>query len=84
LDQVGSRYAWTLFYLGEYAKAREQFAKRIPARPDWAGLHNGMGWTLLRLKDPQRARVHFEQALTIQPDFADAKEGLTQATQTKM
>ena len=84
LDQVGSRYAWTLFYLGEYAKAREQFAKRIPSRPDWAGLHNGMGWTLLRLKDPQRARVHFEHALKIQPDFADAKEGLTQATQANM
>jgi tetratricopeptide (TPR) repeat protein len=84
LEQVRSRYAWTLFYLGDYGQAREQFRKGIAARPDWAGLRNGMGWTLLQLNDPQRARDHFEYALKLVPDFADAKEGLSQARQAKM
>jgi protein O-mannosyl-transferase len=84
LEQVRGRYAWTLFYLGEYAKAQEQFAKGVAARSDWAGFHNGLGWTLLRLEDRQRAREHFEKALKIQPEFTDAKEGLTQAKQANM
>lgn len=84
LEQVRSRYAWTLFYLGHYEKARDEFAKGVAARPDWAGLHNGLGWTLLNLNDVQRATQHFENALRLQPDLTDAKEGLTQIeTQVK-
>jgi tetratricopeptide (TPR) repeat protein len=85
LEQVRSRYAWTLFYLGDYGKARDEFAKGVAARPDWAGLHNGLGWSFLNLKDRQGAIRHFENALRLQPDFADAKEGLIQVeTQVKM
>lgn len=76
VEQVRSRYAWTLFYLGDYAKAREQFTKAILARPDWAGLYNGLGWTDLRLGAPARAQESFRRALQLQPDFADAKDGL--------
>ena len=76
VEQVRSRYAWTLFYLGDYAKAREQFTKVLSTRPDWAGIHNGLGWTQLRLGDRVRAQESFRRALQLQPDFADAKDGL--------
>jgi len=76
LDQVRSRYAWTLYYLGDHAQARLQFTKGLAARPDWYGLHNGLGWTSLRLGDAAGARVHFQRALQLKPDFADAMEGL--------
>ena len=75
-EQVRSRYAWALFYLGDYAKAREQFTQGIAARPDWAGLYNGLGWTQLRLGAPAKAQESFRRALQLQPDFADAKDGL--------
>lgn len=85
LEQVRGRYAWTLYYVGDYQKARGQFAKAVTARPDSAGLHNGLGWTLLRMGDPQKAGEHFEEALKLEPEFADAKEGLTQVeAQVKM
>ncbi len=79
VDEVRSRLAWSLFYLGEFARAREEFTKGLASRPNWYGLHNGLGWTSLRLGDRVRAREHFERALRLQPDFADAKEGLAQA-----
>lgn len=85
LEQVRSRYAWTLFYFGDYQKARDQFAKAVAARPDWAGLHNGRGWTFLRMGNRQKAGEHFEYALKLQPELADAKEGLAQVeTQVRM
>lgn len=77
-ENVRSRYAWTLFYLGDYAKAREQFAKGVAARPDWSGFHNGLGWTYLRLGDKARAQQSLQRALQLNPDLADAKEGLAQ------
>jgi len=76
LDQVRSRYAWTLYYLGDHAQARLQFTKGLAARPDWYGLHNGLGWTSLKLGDAAEAKVHFQRAVQLKPDFADAKEGL--------
>ena len=79
VDQVMSRYAWTLFYLGDYVKAREQFLRVLSTRPDWAGIHNGLGWTHLRLGDRAKAQESFRRALTFQPDFADAKDGLALA-----
>jgi len=79
LEQARSRYAWTLFYLGEHEKAREQFTKGLAARPDWPGLHNGLGWTYLRLGDRARARASFQRALQLQPGLFDAREGLAQA-----
>ncbi|HSB68709.1 MAG TPA: tetratricopeptide repeat protein [Candidatus Methylomirabilis sp.] len=84
LEEVRSRYAWTLYYLGDAAKAREQFAKGISAQPNWAGLHNGLGWTLLKLGDRQSAKQHFQHALNLQPELADAEEGLMQAEQAKL
>ncbi len=78
-DEVRSRFAWSLFYLADYARAREEFRKGLAFRPDWYGLHNGLGWTYLRMGDRVRAREHFERALQLQPDYADAKEGLAQA-----
>jgi len=79
VEEVRSYLAWTLFYLEEYEKAREQFAKGLAARPDWYGLHNGLGWTSLRFGDKARARESFRRALQLKPDFADAKAGLAQA-----
>lgn len=80
VEDVRSRYAWTLFYLEQYGKAREQFLKGVAARPDWHGLHNGLGWTYLRLGDRVQARAEFRRALQLQPDLADAREGLVQAS----
>ena len=78
LEEVRSRYAWTLFYLGSYDRARTEFAKGIAARPQWYGLQNGLGWSLLRLGNRAEARAHFQQALHLQPKFPDALEGLAQ------
>jgi tetratricopeptide (TPR) repeat protein len=77
-EDVRSRLAWTLFYLGQYEKARDQFLKSLAAWPDWYGLHNGLGWTYLRLGDRRRARASFQRALQLLPNYADAKEGLAQ------
>lgn len=79
LEEVRNRYAWSLFYLGEYEKARAEFASGIAVHPEWYGLYNGMGWSLLRLDDRARARETFKHALQLQPDYADAREGLEQA-----
>ena len=76
LDQVRSRYAATLYYLGDHAQAQLQFTKGLAARPDWYGLHNGLGWTSLKLGDAAEAKVHFQRAVQLKPDYADAKEGL--------
>jgi Flp pilus assembly protein TadD len=78
VEDVRTRYAWGLFYLGDYAKAREQFTKGIAARPEWSGLYNGLGWTYLRLGDKVQARRSFQRAVDLKPDLADAKEGLAQ------
>ncbi|MEI8188188.1 MAG: tetratricopeptide repeat protein [candidate division NC10 bacterium] len=78
LEEVRSRYAWTLFYLGSYDRARTEFAKGIVERPQWYGLQNGLGWSLLRLGNRAEARAHFQQALRLQPKFPDALEGLAQ------
>lgn len=79
VDDVRGRLAWTLFYLGDFRRAREQFQKGLAQNPDWPGLHNGLGWSLLRLGDRKGARTSFTRALQLQPDYADAREGLAQA-----
>ena len=79
VEDVRSRLAWTLLYLGQYEKARDQFLKGLGARPDWYGLYNGLGWTYLRLGDRTHARASFQRALQLQPSYADAREGLAQA-----
>jgi len=76
VEQVRSKFAWTLFYLGDYQRARVEFTKGIATRPDWPGLYNGLGWTYLRLGDQVRAKANLERALQLQPDFGDAREGL--------
>jgi tetratricopeptide (TPR) repeat protein len=76
LENVRSRYAWSLVYVGDLEGARAQFAKGITARPDWYGLYNGLGWTYLQLGDRSRARQSFQRALQLKPDLADAQEGL--------
>jgi tetratricopeptide (TPR) repeat protein len=80
LDGVRSLLAWTLFYLGDYAKAKEQFTKGLAARPEWYGLHNGLGWSYLKLGDKTRAQASFKRALELKPDLGDAKEGLSLAS----
>lgn len=79
VEEVRSRLAWTLFYLGRYERARDQFTRGITARPNWYGLHNGLGWSHFRLGDAARARESFRRALRLRPDLADAKEGLVRA-----
>ncbi len=76
LENVRSRYAWVLLYLGDFENARAQFAKGIAARPDWYGLYNGLGWASLKLGDRSRARQNFQRALRLRPDLTDAQEGL--------
>ncbi len=78
VDEVRSRFAWTLFYVGDFARARDQFMKGLATRPDWYGLHNGLGWTFLRLGDQGRARESFQRALQLKSDYADATEGLAE------
>ncbi len=76
LENVRSRYAWSLLYVGDFERARDQFAKGIAARPDWYGLYNGLGWTYLKLGDRSRARQSFRRALQLKSDLTDAQEGL--------
>ncbi len=76
VEQVRSKFAWTLFYLADYQRAQAEFTKGIAARPDWPGLYNGLGWTYLRLGDRVRAKANLEHALQLQPGFEDAREGL--------
>ncbi|HSB68712.1 MAG TPA: tetratricopeptide repeat protein [Candidatus Methylomirabilis sp.] len=79
LEHIRSRFAWTLFYLGDYATAREEFRQGIAARPDWYGLHNGLGWAALKLGDRAEATSCFRRALELKPGFKDAREGLVLA-----
>ncbi len=79
VEEVRSRLAWTLYYVGQYGRAREEFTKGIAARPSWYGLHNGLGWTSLKLGDRGKAQASFQRALMLKSDFADAREGLVQA-----
>ncbi|MBI4536912.1 MAG: tetratricopeptide repeat protein [candidate division NC10 bacterium] len=76
VEDVRSRLAWTLYYLGEYERAGVEFRQGIAARPDWYGLHAGLGWTHLKLKNNSAARQSFERALSLKPGYPDAKEGL--------
>ena len=76
LEEVRSRYAWSLFYLGEYQAARAEFARGLAVHPEWYGLHNGLGWTQLRLGDRAAASVSFQRALQLQPNYPDSREGL--------
>jgi len=76
VEDVRSRLAWSLYYVGDFARARDQFRKGVAVRPDWYGLHNGLGWTELSLGDRAEARVHFRRALQLKEDLADAEEGL--------
>lgn len=80
VEDVRSRYAWCLYYVGQYEKARVEFMKGLQARPKWHGLHNGLGWTYLKLGDRARARESFQRALRLDPDYADARAGLTEAS----
>jgi tetratricopeptide (TPR) repeat protein len=76
LENVRSRYAWSLLYVGDFERARVQFVKGVAARPDWYGLHNGLGWAYLQSGDRTRAQQSFRRALQLKPDLADAQEGL--------
>ena len=69
-------YAMLMVYVGDFERARSQFAKGIAMHPDWYGLHNGLGWAYLQLGDRSRARQSFQRALQLKPDLADAQEGL--------
>jgi tetratricopeptide (TPR) repeat protein len=83
VEDIRARYAWTLFYLGEYAAAEKQFAAGVAAHPDWAGLHNGLGWARLRRHDLASAVASFRRALELRPDLADAREGLELAAHAR-
>jgi tetratricopeptide (TPR) repeat protein len=79
VEEVRGRFAWALYYVGQYRRAREEFTKGIAARPHWYGLHNGLGWTYLKLGDRTQARANFQRALQLKADLADARQGLAQA-----
>ncbi len=79
VEEVRSRYAWCLYYVGQYEKARAEFAKGLRVNPDWSGLHSGLGWTYLKLGDRARARESFQRALQLKPDYTDARAGMAEA-----
>ena len=79
VEEIRSRYAWCLYYVGQYEKARAEFSKGLQAHPDWHGLHAGLGWTYLKLGDRAKARDSFQRALRLKPDYADARTGLAQS-----
>ena len=78
VEEVRSRFAWTLYYSGHYSRARIDFTKGLAARPTWYGLHNGLGWTYLKLGDRAQAQASFQRAVQLKPDFVDARQGLAQ------
>jgi tetratricopeptide (TPR) repeat protein len=80
VEEVRSRYAWCLYYVGQYEKARVEFVRGLRAHPEWAGLHSGLGWTYLKLGDLAQARASFQRALQLQPDYPDARAGLAEAS----
>jgi len=55
-------------------------ARVTRARPDWYGLHNGIGWCHLKLGRKAEARAAFQRALTLRPGYEDAVEGLRLAS----
>lgn len=73
---IRAKLAWSLYYVGRYGQAREQFERGIGEHPDWWGLYGGLGWTLLQLGDRPAARRAFEKALNLQPQYPDAREGM--------
>lgn len=81
VEEVRSRYAWCLYYVGRYQEARAEFLKGIQANPNWHGLHGGLGWTYLKLGDRAKARESFQRALRLAPDYAEARTGLAEASQ---
>ncbi len=81
VEPIRARYAWTLFYLGDYPAALQEFSRGIAARPEWAGLHNGLGWSYLRLGDRVHARQSFQRALELRADLNDSQAGLRLAMQ---
>ncbi len=80
LPGVRAKLAWTLYYLARYREALSEFEKGLRARPDWYGLHNGIGWCHLKLGRKAEARAAFQRALTLRPGYEDAVEGLRQAS----
>ncbi len=80
LEEVRSRYAWCLYYVGQYEKAQVEFVKGLQGRPNWHGLHSGLGWTYLKLGDRAKARESFQRALRLAPDYTDARTGLAEAS----
>jgi tetratricopeptide (TPR) repeat protein len=80
VEEVRSRYAWCLYYVGQHEKARAEFVKGLQARPKWYGLHSGLGWTYLKLGDRAKARESFQKALQLAPDYTDARTGLAEAS----
>jgi len=64
----------------DYREALSEFEKGLRARPDWYGLHNGIGWCHLKLGRKAEARAAFQRALTLRPGYEDAVEGLRQAS----
>jgi tetratricopeptide (TPR) repeat protein len=80
LPEVRAKVAWSLFYLGRHEDALRVFERALRARPDWYGLHNGVGWCYLKLGQKPAAREAFQRALGLKPDYEDAREGLRQAS----
>jgi protein O-GlcNAc transferase len=80
LPAVRAKVAWSLFYLSRYQQALEVFERTLRSRPEWHGLHNGVGWCHLKLGQKAEARAAFQRALAIKPDYDDALEGLRQSS----
>jgi len=79
LANVDAKIAWSLYYLNRHQEALQLFERALRARPDWHGLHNGIGWCQLKLGQKAEARASFQRALDLKPDYADALEGLRQS-----
>ncbi|MGH7264600.1 MAG: tetratricopeptide repeat protein, partial [Candidatus Rokuibacteriota bacterium] len=76
LPAVRAKVGWALYHLGRHQEALGHFETAVQARPQWHGLHVGIGWCLLELDRPAEAREAFRRALALRRDDPDALEGL--------
>jgi len=65
-----------LFNQGDYAKARDEYAKAVEANPKDPGAHTLLGNALVELGEYEQARSAYERAVALSADSPEAHRGL--------